>query len=183
MSALQAPKHTSEDLERLSARGFRYELVEGDLEEMSPTGEAHGDFGNALEAPASVYIRKHGLGRAYLAETGFLISRNPDTVLAPDWAFVAAARLPAQRGTRFMPVVPDLVLEVRSPGDRPGEIAAKVARWLNAGVRMLWDLDPSNRTVSVHRTSTPSRTLTEHDTLTGEDVLPGFELPLCEVFD
>jgi Uma2 family endonuclease len=160
----------------------RFELVRGELRPMPPpAGDEHGFYSMDLSAYVTVHVRNHDLGRCYAAETGFLIARNPDTVLAPDFAFVAKERLTGPPGKKYVPLVPDLVLEVRSPNDTPSEVAEKVADWLAAGVRLVWELNLKDRTVTVYRPDADPRPLGPNDTLTGENVLLGFTLPLARL--
>jgi len=174
---------TGDDLWAYRGRpGYRYELVEGELREMSPPGPEHGSVGQSLGWRATQFVEDNDLGQSFLAETGFYVRRNPDTVIAPDWAFIAKERAPERWPSGYGQVVPDLVLEVRSPGDTRKEIADKIALWLAAGVRLLWDLDPKRRVVTVHRPGEPPRELGVDDTLSGEDLLPGFSLPLRRIF-
>jgi Uma2 family endonuclease len=174
---------TAEDLEEMAPEEVRYELIRGELQRMAPAGGEHGEVTFEIGRLTGNHVAAHGLGRVYSADTGFLLSRNPDTVLAPDVAFVRADRLPPQAERRgFMPVVPDLVVEVVSPSDRPGYVEDKVAIYLGAGVPLIWVFDPWQRRVRVHRPGQPMRELTIDDTLDGEDVLPGFRLAIRDVF-
>lgn len=185
MSTLTKPTgrlYTAEDLARLSARGGRYALIRGELHEMAPAGWDHGGLTDDLAFYAGQHVRTHHLGRTFTAETGFLIERDPDTVLAPDWAFVARERLAEPAPSGYGAVIPDLVLETWSPHDRRSEVADKIERWLQAGVRIVWELHPGSRTVTIHRRGAPSRRLEAEETLTGEEVLPGFSLPLRRLF-
>jgi Uma2 family endonuclease len=124
------------------------------------------------------------LGRFWAAETGFLLARDPDTVLAPDFSFIAKDRLSYQRtGRGFVPIPPDLVVETRSPSDRLTDMRDKMRRWLSFGVRMALLLDPIQKRVIVYTPDAAEPiTLTRDDTLTGGDVLPGFALPLHRLF-
>jgi len=171
---------TADDLARFSDDGH-YELIRGELREMAPAGAEHGYTLITLSGFATVHAVLHDLGPCFGAETGFWIERDPDTVLAPDWAFISKARLrgPIERG--FNTLVPDLVLETRSPGDTAPEVAAKVERWLSAGVRIVWELDPKRQVLMVHRPGSPPVRLAIDDTLAGGDVLPGFSIPLRRV--
>lgn len=174
--------YTAQDLERLSSEGDRYELLEGELREMAPPGGEHGGTTMDLSMYANYHVRAQRLGRGFGAETGFLIARNPDTVLAPDFAFIAMDRLPPQPIRGYVPVVPDLVLETRSPSDTRRGVREKVGRWLAAGVRVVWEMDPEARVVTVHRAGAEPKALGIDNTLDGGDVLPGFSLPLRDVF-
>jgi len=174
--------YTIGDLERLSAQGYRYELIHGELVEMSPAGSKHGSFTGRLSSRLHVLVEESELGEAFAAETGFLISQNPDTVLAPDWAFVREDRIPDPLPDGFLPVVPDLVLETRSPNDSARQVARKIRRWLDAGAQVVLDLDPIREALTVHRLGQEPETLGAGDTLRLADVLPGLSLPLRLVF-
>jgi len=183
MSAAQELLVTAADLERLSAEGGRYELIQGELQELSPVGGDQGTASVNLSTEVTWYVRRHRLGRCFVAETGFLVSRAPDTVLAPDSAFIAAERLPADQALKgFVPIVPDIVLETRSPNDSRREVAEKLQSWLRHGVKRVWDLDPETRTLGVHAAGVPARTLRAEDVLTDEELLPGFSVRIEELF-
>jgi Uma2 family endonuclease len=174
---------TAEDLLLMSEDEGRFELIEGELREMPPTGEEHGELAAILTSHLLVHSRKHQLGTVYAAETGFFISRSPDVVLAPDVAFVRAGRLAADRDRRkFVEVAPDLVVEVVSPSEEAGDVTNKVQRYLNAGVQLVWVVYPAQQTVAVFRADRTWTTLHTSDTLDGADVLPGFKLNLSELF-
>lgn len=182
-AALAPPRlYTARDLERLSDPGHHYELVQGELREMAPPGGMHGSSTSRLTILAGIVALDNDLGETFAAETGFLISRNPDTVLAPDFAFISKDRLPSLPATGYIPVVPDIVLETRSPNDTKREVADKVERWLNAGVRLVWEINPSAKVLTVHRVGIAPLLLGNGDTLSGEDVLPGFSLAVERLF-
>jgi len=128
------------------------------------------------------FVKQHQLGYTFAAETGFVLSEEPATVRAPDFAYVSRDRAPERWSRHFARFVPDLVAEVVSPTDTYGEVAQKVQDWLGFGVRMVWVVDPATRTVAVHRGGGTFRVYGEEDTLTGEDVLPGFECKVSEIF-
>lgn len=174
--------YTAKDLERLSAEGFHYELVKGELHEMAPPGGTHGSSTSRLSTFVSYIVIEQDLGETFAAETGFLVSEDPDTVLAPDFAFVTKERLPDPLPKSYVPVVPDIVLETRSPNDTKREVAAKVQQWLDLGVRLVWELDPKRRILTVHRSGVPTRELGDADILDGEDVLPGLAVPVERIF-
>ncbi len=173
--------HTAEDLFAYSEQG-RYELVQGELEPMSPTGEAHGNVTILLSYYLVGYIVENRLGRPYAAETGFRIASDPDTVLAPDFAFVSRERLTGETVEGYPALIPDLVLETRSPGDTRAAIARKVKRWLEAGTRMVLELDPKRRVLTVYRPGSGPRRLEIAAIFDGEDVLPGLRLPVQNLF-
>jgi Uma2 family endonuclease len=129
-------------------------------------------------------IKAHGVGIGAGAETGFLIRRNPDTVRAPDCAFIRKERIPANGiPKKFWPFAPDLAVEVLSPSDSASDVFEKIDEWLDAGTRLVWLVDPDKKTVTVHAAKRPAIKLRLGDTLEGEDVLPGFKLPVADIFD
>ncbi len=173
---------TARDLEGLSAQGYHYELIQGELHEMIPPGGMHGSSTIRLSFYATRIVIDQDLGETFAAETGFLIRRNPDTVLAPDFAFILKERLPGAITKGYVPVVPDIVLETRSPNDTKREVAEKVERWLEAGVRLVWELDPEAQVLTVHQRGLSPITLGIDDTLDGADILPAFTLPIAKIF-
>ena len=117
----------------------------------------------------------------FAQDTGFKIARNPDTVRAPDVAFVARERLAQIPEEGYADLAPDWVAEILSPGDRPGEVLEKVGQWLSAGVRLVWVLDPVRRDARIYRADGSVSTLKSDDELDGEDVLAGFRCPLRDI--
>ncbi len=172
---------TAEDLERLP-EGERLELIRGELCPMPNNSAEHGDKTMRLSAPVAAYVYEHDLGRCFAAETRFTIEENPDTTMGPDFAFISEQRLSSLPPKGYLKMAPDLVLETKSPGDTKAAFAFKIARWLSAGVRMVWALDPAARSLTVHRTGVNPRMLLADATLDGEDVLPGFTLPMARIF-
>ncbi|MEP7347002.1 MAG: Uma2 family endonuclease, partial [Gemmatimonadaceae bacterium] len=123
---------TAEELLHLNLPNKRTELVRGALVVREPAGYRHGDVAMRLAAAVAPFVYAHELGRVFAAETGFTLARNPDTVRAPDVAFISRDRLPDPAPRGFAEMAPDLAVEVLSPDDRPGEVLAKVADWLKA---------------------------------------------------
>ncbi len=174
---------TADDLLRLSRTGKRYELVGGELVEMAPTGARHGRVAIRSGSRLNAYVEQNDLGEVFAAETGFRLERQPDKVRAPDVAFVSKGRLPpGELPKGFLDIVPDLVIEVVSPGDTATYVQAKVEDWLQAGVRLVLVMYPDTRSVAVYRSLDDVRVLTEGDQLQGDPVLPGFSCPVKEIF-
>lgn len=174
---------TVEDLEALGSEAERYELIEGVLRERVPMGGRHGVIEVRILVPLSTWAEPRRLGTVFPSDTHSVILRNPDVTLISDVAFVRAERLPPEAiGEGFVPVPPDLAVEVVSPSDRPGEVQEKIEQYLAAGVPLVWRVDPHRRTVTVHTPGQPPVTLGEGDTLDGGQVVPGFTLPVADIF-
>ena len=183
MSATLTRPITADELLAMPDDGYRYELVKGELIQMSPTGDERGQVTVTLTAALYLHVKKYNLGRVYAAETGFKLESEPDTVRAPDIAFVSRERVEAT-GTLpgFRSGAPDLVVEVLSPSDRIGRVEAKVTQWLETGSRMVWVVSPRLKTVTVYRSLSEIVTLAEKDVLDGGDVVPGFEINVADIF-
>jgi Uma2 family endonuclease len=176
---------TAEDLWQLEPEpGVRYELIWGELRAMPAGGGRHGEIGSQAHWRLASYVFQQRLGECYTSETGFYLFRDPeDVVVMPDVAFVRMERLPPETEREgYMEVVPDLVIEVVSPSDRPGKIKEKVDLYRAAGVPLLWLVEPMRRGVSVYRPGQPEQFFGETETLSGEDVVQGFLLPIAALF-
>jgi Uma2 family endonuclease len=159
------------------------ELIRGELIKMSPTGYDHGRISSKIDRALGNFVESRKLGQVLTSEAGFLISCNPDTVLAPDVAFVRADRDPPGGQKKFFPGAPDLAVEVLSPDDRASEVNAKVQDWLEAGTAVVLVVDPKTQTVAVHRHPHDVQILTHNDRLTLPDLLPEFSLAVKEIFN
>ncbi len=179
----QAEQITSEELLSRPDDGFRYELVRGELRKMPPAGSEHGYLALRIASRLERHVDANDLGRTYTAETGFKLASDPDTVRAPDAAFVSRERVEkAGLVAGFWPGAPDLAVEVVSPGDTHAQVVEKALAWLEAGCRMVVVADPERRTVTVYRSLEDIRMLTENDAIDGADVVPGWKLPVAEIF-
>jgi len=163
----------------------RYELVEGSLVRMSPTGGTHGLRSMGLGASLAAHAEQHSLGVVLGAETGFNLTRpgeRRETVLAPDVAFVRGDNAHLTETDEFPHVAPDLAVEIASPSDSRRRMAEKARRYLDRDVRLVWVVWPRRREVDVWRAGgTAPRTLTAADTLDGGTVVPDFAIPVARV--
>ena len=161
----------------------RYELVRGELHEVTPPGGEHGEVACNAAYLVKHHVKKNKLGKV-LVESGFYIERNPDTVRGPDVAFYSLATLPASGLPKtFVTFSPDLAIEIVSPNDSSEDVEEKVQEYLKAGVKRVWAVHPRTRSVYVYGPGATVRILHENDDLTGEDVLPGFQCKVHELFD
>lgn len=161
-------------------KGVKVELVRGEVIEVCRPGFQHGLCQIRTGALLDQYHRSRSHGRA-VVETGLVTERDPDTVRGPDVSYWSFARLPADQTPRGYPdVAPDLGVEVLSPSNRLTLILKKLAEYFERGVRMVWVIDPEDRTLTIYRTTDQGLLLHESATVTCEDVLPGFS---CRVAD
>ena len=161
----------------------RCELVAGELRTMSPAGWRHGEIVLRISGMLWEHIRPKDLGKLFGAETGFLLSRDPDTVRAPDVAFIARENLPDEEPSdAFWPGAPDLAVEVLSPSDRTGEVNEKIRMWLSEGTRLVWVVDPLLRTVTCYRSADDVAIITSRGAVDGGDVVLGFSCAVADFF-
>ena len=173
---------TGEELWKIVADGSRYELSRGELVPMTPVGIRHAGVVSNLNRLLGNYVKEKSLGLVG-PEGGFYLARNPDTLRAPDVAFISKGRL-AKEGIpeKFANFPPDLAVEVLSPEDTASEILKKVEEYLAAGVPLVWIADPATQTVTVYSSLQDVKVLTADQALDGGEVLPGFRAKIAEIF-
>jgi Uma2 family endonuclease len=177
--AIETKLITAEELFRMSdSSGF--ELVDGELQKMSPSGREHGWIAGKIHIRLGAFVEEHKLGETMIAECGFVIRRDPDTVRAPDVAFVCKERWTG--GITYFEGPPDLAVEVISPTDAYTEVDQKVREWLRAGTRIVIVINPRNQTAAIHRSLTESTHIDIDGSLDGGTVVPGWTLPLRDLF-
>jgi len=175
---------TADDLARLDdPNGLPHELVRGVLHLVTPSFSEHGSVLMRVSAALAQHVYPRGLGELFGESTGFLLERDPDTVLCPDVSFVASQRLPPEGlGRSFPELAPDLAVEVLSKSNRPRKVREKVADYLRLGVRCVWVVDPAKRLVRIHTADGAEGLVGEDGILDGGEVLPGFRCPVASLF-
>lgn len=181
---------TADELLAYSAPDQRVELVRGRLLVCEPPGIRHGEIEASVVVALRMYLTRdrdergaeRTRGRLVCGDAGFWLSHDPDTVRAPDAAYISRERCDGALPDGYAEFAPDLVVEVRSPSDRPGAVLAKVGDWLEAGTRVVWVIDPRTRQVAIYRDDGACALLEGDDVLREEVLLPGFALPLVELF-
>jgi Uma2 family endonuclease len=159
----------------------RYELHHGRLITIPPPGDIHGAVEGNLITALKVQGEYAGHGKARSGDVGIILARNPDHVLGADAVFISKSRLPIRRSAEgYLETIPDLVVEVRSKNDSLPAMQRKSAEYLQAGVAVVWVVDPINRNVIEYRQGSDWRTWSEADTLTVEDIIPGFRLAVSD---
>jgi Uma2 family endonuclease len=182
------PSPPEEGTTMLTAEGLyaradreRYELVRGSLRVCEPPGGLHGALAVRVAGRLAAHVDARGLG-VVLAESGYILSRDPDTVRGPDVSFLSRARLgDGPVPAAFIPGPPDLAVEILSPADRAADVAEKVVDYLDGGTRLVWVVDPERGRVVIHRPGTDPQVVAEDAALDGEDVVPGFRMTIAEL--
>lgn len=174
---------TIDDLLALDKSGS-FELVEGELREVSPSSMRSSQIAGELFALLRAFVKPPELGWLTSSEGGYTLSRDPDTVVAPDVGYVSRSRLlHGVPHEGYCPVPPDLAVEVVSPSDDPGRIRQKQRLYELAKVPMTWWVDLKRQVVTVHRPGTESIVSGSDDVLDGGGVLPGLRLPVRAIFE
>jgi len=181
--AIMRPPITAEELYSLPDDDMRHELLLGCLLTEPPAGYRHGRIWGRIYVLLDEFARSRGLGEVVASDVGFILARSPDTVRAPDVAFVSKERLLTFRDrSMYFPGPPDLAVEVLSPSERSGTIHGKVADYLAAGTKLVWLIDPEAQSVSVYRSLLVPRILSGDQELTGEEILPGLSIKVSDLF-
>ncbi len=159
-----------------------YELDKGRLIVMVPPGHVHGSVQAQITFQLTLQGGRPGHGRVF-TEVGVVLSRNPDSVLGPDVAFVGKAKLPIRESREgYLETIPDLVVEIRSKNDSLPELNEKVVSYRSAGVGIVWVVDPESREVTVHGPAGGPRVYRGTDSLTTDELIPGFSVLASELF-
>jgi Uma2 family endonuclease len=175
---------TAQELLEMPDDGFRYELVKGELKRMAPAGHEHGRVAINFAWPLAQHVAANDLGVVCAAETGFRLSLAPDTVRAPDAAFVSRERLAGLGKIEgYFPGAPDLAVEVVSPGDTYSEVEEKAIQWLEAGTLAVLVLNPRKRTVTAYRSLSEIVILSDGAILDLDFVVPRFKIAVKDIFD
>lgn len=183
MSNTSTALMTAEELLQLPRGEFRAELINGELITMPLAGYPHGRIAARLAGPLEQFVFDKDLGTVFIADTGFKLTSNPDTVLGPDVAFVSKQRMKEIDESKVhFPGPPDLAVEVLSPGDRPNKVRTKISQWLGFGAKQVWIVDPKFRTVAIYRSMSDTTTFSGNAQLEADDILPGFRISLERIF-
>ena len=161
--------------------GKRYELIRGVLVEKMPTGRPHAIVVNFIAFVLSSFVIPRDYGEIQTGDPGYLLEVGPDTVRAPDIAWIAPGRIP-EDATGYTNLAPDLAVEVKSPSNSHPQLRRKAEMWLSFGCRLVWVADPDTSTVTVYRPSVDPVALSGDDIIDGADLLPEFAAPVWSLF-
>jgi Uma2 family endonuclease len=174
---------TAQELFLLPADGGRYELREGELRMMSPAGGRHGRIAVRIAQLLANHVDQHQLGVVFAAETGFLISLDPDTVLAPDVAFVSGPRFDqVEDEVHYLPFAPDFAVEVISPSDRFTHVENKAVLWLESGTKLVLLVDPESESVHAYRSRCNVHVFRRDESIDCQDAVPHWTLNVNDIF-
>lgn len=181
MATTLRPAATEEDLLRTPRDGRKHELVDGQIR-VSPAGTRHGRVCIRLAVRLGAFVEGKQLGYVFDSSTGFRLPGG--NIRVPDLSFVSRGRFrDEQIPEGFGEVAPDLVVEVLSPEDRSRDVLDKVGEYLQAGVHLVWVIDPKRQGAAAYRSMTDVRRLGPDDALDGEDVVLGFRCAVAEIID
>ena len=160
------------------------ELVRGRIESMNMPGPRHGQVCGRTDRIIGNFVDQHDLGHVLTCDSGVLTEHDPDTVRGMDVCFYSYSRLPkGPLPARYVDVVPELIVEVRSPDDRWSRILKKISEYLEAGVTAVCVLDPKTETARVYSADETEQTLNADEELTFPNILPGFTVPVRRFFE
>jgi Uma2 family endonuclease len=186
MATVEASKMTAAEFwdwtHRPENEGRRFELERGEVIEMPSPRERHGILCGWISHLLWSYVLRRGSGAVSTNDTGLQVEQSPDTIRGPDLILFAESQPLDRLNPRFSTRIPQLVVEILSPGDRPNRTNRRVGQYLQRGVPLVWLVDPESCTVGVHRMGQYPVTLDESEELTGMDVLPDFRLLVAELF-
>ncbi|MFO0866595.1 MAG: Uma2 family endonuclease [Gemmataceae bacterium] len=181
-SAAKQPM-TAEELIRLPSNGIRHELVRGMLMSRAPVSFQHGKIVIRLGGMLDRFVADAGVGEVVGSDVGFYLERDPDTVRAPDIAFVFNARIPSQQDkTKYIDGPPDFAIEVLSPSDSMKAIEEKAEAFLEAGSKLVWVVNPRSRRVWVYQPNRKPLAMKGDDVLDAGEVIPGFRISIRDIF-
>jgi Uma2 family endonuclease len=176
---------TAEEYYLLPDNGQPTELVRGRIVPLNMPYPRHGEICVKVVRILGRFLDDHDIGRLVSNDSGIVTERGPDTVRGGDVEFYSYSRVPRGPLPRgYLTVVPELVIEVRSPGDRWGRIMTKVGEYLEAGVTLVCVLDEQTETARVYRQEEPpEQVFTADQDLILPEVLPDFRVPVRRFFE
>ena len=186
MATVSTPKMTAEEFfawaNRPENADRRFELVNGEVEEMPPPKKGHGLLNWLIIRLLTDYVTRRGSGFLLTNDTGIVVERDPDTLRGADVMLFLRQPRPEDLQPRYVEDVPDLIVEVLSENDRPSQITRRVGQYLRHGVPLVWVIDPDDHTLTAYQLGEIPQVFDEQDQLTGNGVLPDFSCRVADLF-
>lgn len=158
--------------------------AQGEIVIMSPTGSETGNWNSEFNGALFVWNKQFKLGKTFDSSAGFMLPNG--AIYGPDAAWIPAEKwnllTPAEK-KKFAPIVPDFIMELRSPSDRLESIQEKIAEFMESGCLLAWLIDPEAQQTTIYRADGSETTVPFTQILSGESVLPGFSVQLGELFE
>jgi len=171
---------TIDDMYHMPKDGQKYELVDGEVV-VSPAGALHSEIAIKIARIFATFLDDHPIGKVYGADVGLIFPTG--NLRSPDVSFVRMEKLPDGKSpVTFGKYVPDIAVEVLSPGDRPRQVADKIGEFLECEVSVVWVVDPKTQTVTAYRSLSNIQQFTANDTISAEPILPGFTCLVSRFF-
>lgn len=182
MSQMEIKKPvTIDDMYHMPDDGRKYELVDGEIV-VSPSSYLHGEIAFKIARIIATFLDDHPIGKIYGDNVGVIFPTG--NLRSPDAFFIRTEKLPGGKSPdTFGEFVPDLAVEVLSPGNRSRYVANKIGEFLECGVPIVWVVDPRTQTVTVYRSLTDTQQFRATDTISAEPVLPGFTCLVSRFFN
>jgi len=157
--------------------------AEGDITIMPPTGGETSDRNAEITMQLRLWAKRDGTGMTFDSSGGFILPN--DAMLSPDAAWVLRDRFSAlttEQRTKFPPLCPDFVIELRSPTDSLPALRRKMQEYIDNGARLGWLIEPRKRQVLVYRAEAPAELLQQPRSVSADPVLPGFTLEMADIW-
>jgi Uma2 family endonuclease len=175
---------TAEEFGKRPDPGYPEELARGRVIATTVPDRRHGYVCLKVGRILGDFVEKHDAGRVMSNDSGIITQRNPDAVRGADVAFYSFKRLPkGALAAGYGPEVPELIVEVLSPGDRWRTIHEKITEYLNAGALLIVVLDPGPDTAHLFTADDAPRILAADDELTLPGILDGFRVHVGQSFE
>lgn len=174
---------TADDVLRTNGPWRECELWDGLPRVRAPSGGRAEVVAGRIVIEIGNHVHERGLGWVFLSSQGFLVARDPDRLLAPDGAFVSKARLPVVPERGFVPLAPDLALEVRSPEDGWEATVERCGLWIAHGAQVAWAVDPIARRVAVFRSDGETEVFEGAGVVSARPALPDLSIDVARLFD
>ncbi len=161
---------------------LRLELTSnGTLIVMAPTFGESGEKNGNLFGRVWAWNERTQLGKTFDSSTGYDFSAIGGGKLSPDVSWIESSRLEGVSLKQFIPVVPDLLIELRSTTDRLGDLQTKMLEYQRLGVKLGLLINPQDRQVEIYRIGRETEIVESPDSINCQDVMPGFNLDLTRI--